>query len=134
MTGLGILPGKGRTKHDDDATGPLHNTPPHGALRGLLRRPAARFALSLAALLGLIALLGPLVSADPNATDYANTLAPPDTEHWLGTDHAGRDLVARTVAGARSSLSAALLVTTIAVLLGIVLGTLAGALGGVVDT
>ena len=113
---------------------PTVHAHPRGVWRDLLRRPAARVALVLTTLLALLAVLGPLFTVDPNATHYADELAPPSTQHWLGTDHAGRDLLARTVAGARSSLSAALLVTTIAILVGLTLGTLAGALGGLVDT
>jgi len=129
VTGLGVLTPPGRTEDD-----PAVHTQPRGVWRDLLRKPAARVALVLVGSLALLTVLGPLFTMDPNATHYANELAPPSAQHWLGTDHAGRDLLARTVAGARSSLSAALLVTAIAVLLGLVLGTLAGALGGLVDT
>ncbi|WP_433497083.1 ABC transporter permease [Sphaerimonospora sp. CA-214678] len=100
----------------------------------LLRRPAARVGLTLAAVLALAAFLGPLLTVDPDVPDYATKLAPPSSAHWLGTDHAGRDLLARTLAGARTSLGAALLVMTIAGVVGLLVGTLAGAIGGVVDT
>src|SRR5699024_1308021 len=129
VTGLGVLTPPGRAESE-----PTVHAHPRGVWRDLLRRPAARVALVLTTLLALLAVLGPLFTVDPNATHYADELAPPSTQHWLGTDHAGRDLLARTVAGARSSLSAALLVTTIAILVGLTLGTLAGALGGLVDT
>lgn len=128
MTGIGVLRAPGRRT---DQT--VHTRPP-GVWLALLRSPPARVALVLAALLTLLATVGPLFTVDPNAVDYPNALAAPSGNHWLGTDHAGRDLLARTVAGARSSLGAALLVTTIAVLVGLVSGTLAGALGGVLDT
>src|SRR5699024_5458919 len=125
VTGLGVLTPPGRTERE-----PAVHTQPRGVWRSLLRKPAARVALVLAGSLALLAALGPLFTVDPDTTHYANELAPPSAQHWLGTDHAGRDLLARTVAGARSSLSAALLVTAIAVLLGLVLGPLAAGAGG----
>lgn len=105
-----------------------------GLVRALLRRPAARVGLALTALLALVALVGPLLAADPDQPDYADQLAPPSAAHWLGTDQAGRDLLARTVAGARTSLGAALLVMVIAAAVGLLVGTIAGTVGGPVDT
>ncbi|GEL17552.1 ABC transporter permease [Pseudonocardia asaccharolytica] len=104
------------------------------AWAAVLRRPAAQVGLALAAVLALAALLGPLLAADPDLPDYTNQLAAPSWAHWLGTDQAGRDLLARTLAGARTSLGAALLVMAIAGVVGLLVGTLAGAVGGIVDT
>ena len=102
--------------------------------RALLRRPAARVGLALAAVLAVTALLGPWFTADPDLPDYTDQLAAPGAAHWLGTDQAGRDLLARSVVGAQASLGAALLVMTIAAVIGLLVGTLAGAVGGVLDT
>lgn len=102
--------------------------------RALLARPAARVGLALGLVLVLAAAVGPLFLPDPDVPDYTDQLAPPGAGHWLGTDTAGRDLLARTLAGARTSLGAAALVTALAAVIGLVVGTLAGALGGVVDT
>ncbi|WP_211226875.1 ABC transporter permease [Amycolatopsis benzoatilytica] len=102
--------------------------------RELLRRPAARVGLALAVLLAAAALVGPLLTADPDLPDYTDQLAAPSAAHWLGTDQAGRDLLARTLAGARTSLGAALLVMAIAGAVGLLVGTFAGAVGGLVDT
>lgn len=101
--------------------------------RDLLQRPAAQVGLALAVLLAAAALVGPLLAADPDLPDYTEQLAPPSAAHWLGTDQAGRDLLARTLVGARTSLGAALLVMAIAASVGLIVGTLAGAIGGVVD-
>ena len=106
---------------------------PRAVWRALLARPAARTGLVLAAVLALVALAGPLLVPDPDLPDYADQLAPPSAEHWLGTDESGRDLLARSIAGARTSLGAALLVMTIAAVIGLVVGTVAGTFGGVVD-
>src|SRR5215470_15008105 len=42
-----------------------------------------------------------LVPYDPFADDMLNALAPPDAEHWFGTDQLGRDVFSRVIAGAR---------------------------------
>lgn len=104
-----------------------------GVWRALLRRPAARVGLALAAALALAALLGPPLAADPDLPDYADQLAAPSAAHPLGTDQSGRDLLARSLAGAQTSLGAALLVMSIAAAVGLVVGTVAGSVGGRVD-
>lgn len=101
--------------------------------RSLLRHRGARVALVIATLLVLAALVGPLFTDDPNAPDYTNKLKPPSGEHLLGTDQAGRDLLARSLAGARTSLGAALLVTVIATTIGLAVGILAATGGRAVD-
>src|SRR3990170_623722 len=45
-----------------------------------------------------------LATHDPIATDAAHTLARPSPEHWLGSDHLGRDIYSRIVHGAWVSL------------------------------
>lgn len=54
--------------------------------------------------------------------------------HPWGTDALGRDLLARTLAGARNSLMVMLLGITIYFMIGVTLGTIAGATGGWIDT
>jgi peptide/nickel transport system permease protein len=58
----------------------------------------------------------------------------PSRNYWFGVDKAGRDVFVRTVYGARTSLTVALIATTLAVTVGVILGTLAGFFGGKVDT
>ena len=57
----------------------------------------------------------------------------PSRQHWLGTDHAGRDVFARMVFGARVSLAAGFFATAISMLLGTFIGLLAGYKGGKTD-
>ncbi|MBM9466574.1 ABC transporter permease [Nakamurella leprariae] len=113
---------------------PVQLRTPTGSLwRGLWRHREGRIGLLLGGVLLLVAAFGPLLTADPNATDYANQLQGPSGAHWLGTDRAGRDLVARTVAGAQASLGAALLVMAISTAVGLLVGVIAGSAGGAVD-
>ncbi len=65
--------------------------------------------------------------------DLANTLQGPSADHWLGTDHLGRDELIRLIAGTRPSLFAAVECVVIAVGLGVPLGVLAGYHGGWLD-
>ncbi|HEU4659893.1 MAG TPA: ABC transporter permease [Pseudolabrys sp.] len=74
-----------------------------------------------------------LTEYDPVATNAALTLAPPNAEHWLGTDAMGRDILARIIYGARISLAVGLGSTALGCALGVVLGLASGYLGGWVD-
>lgn len=63
---------------------------------------------------------------DPHAIDLPNRLAGPSIQHPLGTDHLGRDLVARLVWGAVPSLAAVALVLSGGLGLGVLAGGLIG--------
>jgi peptide/nickel transport system permease protein len=86
------------------------------------------------ALVVLAAVVGPLlVPIDPNAVDPTAIRQPPSPEHLLGTDSAGRDVLARLLAGGRVSLLVGLTVALTATVIGLVLGAIAGFFGGWVD-
>jgi peptide/nickel transport system permease protein len=61
-------------------------------------------------------------------------LQPPSWTHLLGTDALGRDVLSRTLHGARHSIPIAVTVVALAVAIGATLGAVAGFLGGIVDT
>ncbi|WP_219471230.1 ABC transporter permease [Nonomuraea rhizosphaerae] len=67
-----------------------------------------------------------LTGADPLAADPVDALAPPGAGHWLGSDHLGRDVLARVVHGARHSISIGVAATALAVTCGVLLGLAAG--------
>jgi len=56
------------------------------------------------------------------------------SDHLLGTDHFGRDILLRIIVGASVSIKVGLLASTISLLLGILLGLIAGYFGKWVDT
>lgn len=98
------------------------------------------FAVVLFALFPLVALLAPrlatsaggggwLVPFDPEAVDLDGRLTPPSPAHWMGTDELGRDVLSRTLHGARVSLAAGLLAAGLSLLLGSLLGAAAGFAG-----
>lgn len=99
----------------------------------LLRHKGFLIGAVLAGLLTVLAIIGPLIADAPNITHYDNQLASPSLHHWLGTDNAGRDEFARTVAGARDTLGAALLVFFLATVIGVSIGVFAGFIGGPFD-
>lgn len=74
-----------------------------------------------------------LASHDPIATDAANTLTAPSSEHWLGSDHLGRDIYSRIVHGTRVSLIVGALSTLLGSVLGGLIGLLSGYFGGRID-
>ena len=58
----------------------------------------------------------------------------PNADFWFGGDSVGRDVFIRTLYGARTSLTVALVATGLAALLGVSLGMIAGYRGGTTDT
>lgn len=93
-----------------------------------------RFAACVVLLLVLAAVAGPwLTPYDPNAVDLVNRLQPPTAAHWLGTDHLGRDILSRLIAGAGVSLGSVAVALALILTLGIVIGGTAGFIGGRTD-
>lgn len=64
------------------------------------------------------------------AQNIPNRLQPPSPEHWLGTDHFGRDMFSMILVGARTSISVALVAVSVGVLIGTPLGLFAAARRG----
>lgn len=83
----------------------------------------------------LIALLAPVIAPhDPAEQDLLQKLKPPSSEHWLGTDELGRDLLSRTMYGARISLAVGIFAVVFNLVIGIAVGAIAGYYGGKVDS
>jgi peptide/nickel transport system permease protein len=104
----------------------------------------AMVALVFILLLVFVAVFAPLITKvlgvpgpkvqTTDALDAFGTPTGPSSRHPFGVDQLGRDLVSRTIYGARVSLEAAILGTGLAVILGTAVGLVAGFFGGVVDT
>jgi peptide/nickel transport system permease protein len=94
----------------------------------------ARVGLAAATLLVLGALLAPWIApANPAAQNLPARLESPSRVHWMGTDELGRDMLSRTLYGARVSLLVAISVVCGCGTTGLVLGMLAGYAGGWFD-
>lgn len=97
-------------------------------------RPQFFIAAALIALVVLVAAApGLFTSIDPHYADPNQSLLGPSAQHWFGTDLQGHDVYARTVYGARASVTVGLGAMIAAVLVGGTLGALAGFYGGWVD-
>jgi peptide/nickel transport system permease protein len=101
--------------------------------RDVAGRSTGVLALVLLGGLLLAITVGPVLVADPSAQAVARRLEGPSLEYLLGTDHLGRDLLARVVVGARIALAVAVPSVVSAMILGLVFGLAAGYLGGWVD-
>jgi peptide/nickel transport system permease protein len=103
--------------------------------RTLRRQPLAIFGITMLVLFVASALLAPFIAPqDPAAIDLNHRLASPALHHWFGTDELGRDILSRTIFGARLSLLVAVSVVTCSLSLGLIFGGLAGYYGGILDT
>lgn len=105
-----------------------------------LRARLARDPVAWAAGVWLAAIVAGALLADvatpfgPRDGDLARRLEAPGAEHPFGTDGQGRDVLARTLHGARLSLAVGLGARILSILLGGTLGLLAGFRGGWVDS
>lgn len=91
-------------------------------------------AASLAALVLCAAAFAPFVAPhDPVAVDLTAKLLPPGANHWLGTDHLGRDVLSRLIWGARASLGSVAGIVCLILVISTIIGCLAGYVGGKVD-
>ncbi len=105
------------------------------AVREFLRGSVlARVGLAAAVILLLAALFAPWIApADPAAQNLPARLNAPSRTHWMGTDELGRDILSRTLYGARISLLVAVCVVCGCGTIGLTLGLLAGYAGGWLD-
>lgn len=101
--------------------------------KNLLKSPSFVLGMGLFLATLLFAFLGSfLTHADVN-TRVGLAYMPPSSEHWLGTDHLGLDMIALLVAGLRSSLYVGFLAGTVATVVGTLIGLYGGYKGGLID-
>lgn len=104
-------------------------------LAALSRSPLAMVGAAILAFWASVAILAPVISPyPPNAMNPALLADPwPSSEHWLGVDLLGRDMLSRLIWGARIVLTVAPIAVLCATALGVVLGLAAGYNGGWTD-
>jgi len=106
-----------------------------GLLHRSKQQPLAALGIVLLMLFLICALFAPwLAPYDPAKLDLTGRLIGPSATHWFGTDELGRDILSRTIFGARISMIVAVSVVGLSLALGLVAGCLAGFYGGVTDT
>lgn len=103
-------------------------------LRWALNHPALSLGGLLVGFIVFCALFAPwLAPFDPYSQDLLNILAPPSPEHWMGTDDYGRDILSRTLYGARISLIEVIVSVSLSLIMGLPLGIIAALCGRSVD-
>ena len=97
------------------------------------KNPRLILPLGVLCTITVAAIVGPELS--PYEFDQVSThsLSPPSAEHWCGTDVLGRDVLTRTLHGARISLLVGVLGALLSLGIGVSWGCIAGYLGGWVD-
>ena len=99
------------------------------------QQPLAALGIVLLVIFLVCALFAPwLAPYDPARLDLTGRLMGPSAAHWFGTDELGRDILSRTIYGARISMIVAVSVVGLSLAVGIVAGCLSGFYGGVTDT
>ena len=107
---------------------------PHAVREFLRQSVLARVGFVAAMILLAVALLAPWIApADPAAQNLPARLQSPSRAHWMGTDELGRDILSRTLYGARISLLVAVCVVCGCGSIGLTMGMLAGYAGGWFD-
>jgi peptide/nickel transport system permease protein len=126
--------------HDQGEMGRrLRRVSPLGAwlrttIANLVRSKSATIGVVIILLWVFVALAAPIISPYSPTGMPGTKLESPSQEHWLGTDHIGRDVLSRLFWGTR----VVVLLAPVSVLFGLVigapLGLISGYVGGVVDT
>ncbi|MEZ4864687.1 MAG: ABC transporter permease [Caldilineaceae bacterium] len=99
-------------------------------------RMAVLGALLLLVVVGMALFARWIAPFDPMAAvrvTIENIYAPPNETHWLGTDDAGKDVLANLIYGARVSLIVGFFASFISLVIGGLVGIVAGFYGGRVD-
>jgi oligopeptide transport system permease protein len=119
------------------------------AWRRLLRNKLAVFGMGAVIIIALASIAGPTVIS--KSTGYTYESIPRDSSltksfppfrgpagqfswaHPMGTDNAGRDILARVLSGGQISLMVAFIATLVSLVIGVSYGAIAGYLGGRID-
>jgi peptide/nickel transport system permease protein len=98
-----------------------------GMMRLFLASPTSALGGVIVLAIIAMALLAPLLAPhDPTAIELGRKLLAPSAAHWMGTDHAGRDLLSRIIWGARPSLTVGVGAVLIGMPVGVAIGIVSG--------
>lgn len=107
----------------------LPANPSRGAafVRRLFANRSFTFGMVLVGVVVVLALLADVIAPyDPLKGNFRARMVPPSAEHWLGTDHFGRDILSRILHGAQISLRIGFLVALYTAVAGVLIGATAG--------
>ncbi|WP_299869056.1 ABC transporter permease [uncultured Hoeflea sp.] len=103
----------------------------HSFVRTAIGHPAFVTGFVLSALFVALALISFVWTPfDPTRLAISNKLQSPSPQHWLGTDHFGRDMLSMIMVGARVSIAVAFVAVGIGMIIGVPLGLYAAARRG----
>ena len=101
--------------------------------KAMSRNTVGFMGLILSLLIIGTAYIGPYVVKLDDEVKIDKVYSPPSGEHWLGTDHQGRDIFSQVIHGGRDVLQVAFLTSIIATSIAVTLGALSAFLGGKLD-
>ncbi|MDP7628546.1 MAG: hypothetical protein QF530_11660, partial [SAR202 cluster bacterium] len=99
-----------------------------------LRTNSGRIGLAILTVYSIVVIFGPwLTPYIPTEYDLDHRFESPSLNHFFGTDHNGRDVLSRVIAGARSIVFISVIGTALGIFLGTIIGITSGYLGGWFD-
>lgn len=103
-------------------------------LKRLARNKPAMVGAFLIIFLIIVSLIGPyFTTLEPNAQDYSVKLEGPSADHWLGTDHHGRDIFTRIIHGMSLTFYVGFSSVALGAIVGTFFGVISGYYGGRID-
>jgi peptide/nickel transport system permease protein len=99
----------------------------------LLDTRRGKFGLAVLGLFIFLAIFGEAIAPDDPDASSLDVLAPPSSDHWLGTTESGADVFSQVLAGARISIVVGFAAAIISAVLGATVGLLSGYFGGWTD-
>ena len=103
-------------------------------LKNLSSAPlSAKFGMVIVFIYLVVAIFAPLIAPYGEREILGRAYEFMSSEHLLGTDNLGRDMLSRLIYGARNTIGLTLIITTLAFLIGSLTGMIAAALGGWID-
>ena len=99
------------------------------------RHRLAMIGVAVIAFVSLVSITAPVIAPyDPVAIDLTASRQPPSSQHLLGTDLTGRDVLSRLMYGGQVSLTVGLAAALLSTTIGLVLGLIAGYFRGWADS
>ena len=98
----------------------------NGLFRAMRNGPIAIASLILLAIVSIAVAAPLLTTTDPILIHPLERLRPGSLQHWFGTDALGRDVYARVIYGARTSLIVGTFAATASITFGLAIGVIAG--------
>ena len=100
----------------------------------LINNKTALICLIIITTIVILGILAPYIAPyDPNKVRIVRKYASMSSQHWLGCDHLGRDILSRLLYGIRSTLFLSLLTMSITIVVGSLIGLISGYQRGKLD-